>query len=102
MDMPAEIFVYQHGTAPASGLGEEPRDVFFQIADPLDLEDLPVDAPYLEDEIPYYRTSSVDLLFRSPIAREETEQLIKDAIARLVDTLNTVDIYASSEEVVYG
>ncbi len=101
VEMPSEIFVYQRGTAPPPGSGEAPRDVFFQIADPLDLETLPVDEPYLAEEIPYYRTSSVDLLFRSPITREETEQLIKETIATLVHTLNSVDITESTEEVVY-
>jgi len=88
-DMPTEIFVFQRGVAPArSGQVTEPTDAFKSVADPVDLEEYPPDAPDLQNEIPFYRLSEVTLRFRSQIELEETWGYIAEDIQGLVTALN--------------
>lgn len=101
VDMPTEIFIYQRGAAPAPAAGETVRDTFVAIADPLDLQEIPVDAPDLTEEIPYYRTSEVTLSFRSIIELNETMALIKADIELLVRSLQAMDEFELSEEETY-
>ena len=76
VDMPKEVFVFQRKT---TGV-----DTFVSIADPADLQEMPVGAPDLANEMPYFRVAKVDLIFRSVAEREDTEAGIKEDIDHLV------------------
>lgn len=86
-DMPKEIFVFQRGLAPAYEGGGPPTDRFICLADPVDMEEWPVNAPNLDAEIPYFRTREVTLRFRSVQELEDTRILIDQDIQRLVNAL---------------
>ena len=90
-DMPKEILVFQRGVAPAPGTGEGPTDLFICIADPVDLEQYPVNTPDMEDEIPYYRASEATLRFRCMEDLEETYGFIQDDIAQLIAALQAAE-----------
>ena len=99
--MPAEIFVFQRGAAPAPGAGEQPQDVFKCVADPLDLEEIPVDAPDLLNEIPYYRKSEVTLGFRNADDRQSTIDDIASDIDGLVRAINAMTDLSETTTVTY-
>lgn len=100
-ELPREIFVFQRGAAPAPVAGAEAADAFVCIADPVDLEELPVRAPDIDQEIPYFRTHTVTLLFRSPDERQETMADIQDDIAALIDTINACAAVSETVTVTY-
>lgn len=85
--MPAEIFMFQRGAEPAPTAGAQPQDRFVCIADPVDLDEIPVSAPDLAEEIPYYRLAQVSLAFRCVEDRDETQALISADINKLVETM---------------
>ena len=99
--LPPEIFVYQRGAAPAPIAGAEVTDTFICIADPLDLEEIPVGTPDLKAEIPYYRTTTVTLYTRDADTRAELARDIKSDIAGLVDALNNMVTVETTETVTY-
>lgn len=100
--LPAEIFMFQRGAAPAPAAGEQPRDQFVGVADPVDLEQLPPSAPDLANEIPYYREAEVTLYFRSADERQETLADIKADIAGLIESLTAMDTVSVTETETYG
>ena len=53
-----------------------PRDEFVCVADELDEDEIPVGAPDMERNIPYYRTDTVELLFRNSDLMYETARAI--------------------------
>ena len=85
VDMPKEIFILQHGVAAP---GNPAQDQFVCLADPVDLEEVPVGAPDLANEMPYFRMSEVTLRFRDMPDLEDTKTLIDEDIQRLVNALN--------------
>jgi len=102
VDMPSKIFVFQRwvpsATDPESNnLG----DKFISVADPVDLEEYPEDAPDLENDIPYYRTDSVILHFRSMSELAEVRGLLGDDFAALVKAMQQLEEFPVAEEVVY-
>ena len=100
-DMPEEVFVMQRGAAPAPTAGAETTDQFTCIADPVDLEEYPPDAPALDQEIPYYRIKDVTFRFRSMVILEETQALIAADLQALVNSLKAAASIELSEEVKY-
>lgn len=100
--MPKEIFIFQQ----AAGL-YPPDDQFVCIADPVDLEEVPVEPqegapdPIEAAEMPYYRRDTVTLIFRSTITRDETKRLIAEDINTLVRSLQVMSEVVRTEEVVY-
>lgn len=101
-DMPQEVFVFQRivesaTDAAANALG----DPFISIADPVDLEQYPVGAPDLTNDIPYYRLAEVTLRFRDLLTLEETRALMDEDFRRLVDSLNAAADTTLLGEVVY-
>lgn len=90
-----EVFIFRRGATPAPVTGyapdEEPTDTFICIADPVDIEDVPVNEPDLANEMPYYRVAEVLLYFRSPEDLEETKQHIEDDLNVLVRTLQALE-----------
>jgi hypothetical protein len=53
-----------------------PRDEFICVADELDEDEIPVDAPDMDRNVPYYRVDSVELLFRNPDMMYETARAL--------------------------
>ena len=86
-----KIFIMQRSLSPATQDEPlpDPIDRFSSIASPVDLEQSPEDAPDLEHEIPFYRTKSVDLLFRSLMELQDTWTDIQEDVRGLIDALNT-------------
>lgn len=101
VDMPAEIFIFQRGAAPAPMAGAKAQDQFVCIADPVDLDEIPVLAPDIAAEIPYYRLASVTLAFRTPEDRQEVLDDIASDIERLTDSVNLMAVLDDSEVVTY-
>ena len=95
-DMPEEVFIFQRGVAPAASVDEAPTDTFVCIADPVDLEEFPVNSPDLLNEIPYYRMSTVTLRYRSMSELEEARDMIAadlDALVKSLKVSNTLTIF---------
>ena len=90
----AKIFVMQR--LPDGG------DGFVCVADPVDLLDYPANAPDLDAEMPYFRVSEVELVFRSYDQALETRDDIGYDIAKLVKSLNAQAQYPESEEILYA
>ena len=90
-DVSDKIFVMQRSlSAVVDGAPPpDPIDRFVSVADPVDLEQYPEDAPDLEHEIPFYRTNSVDLLFRSLVELQDTWTDIQEDVQGMIDALNT-------------
>ena len=73
----SKVFIYQRATVGAPMEDGSPRDEFIGVADELDEYEIPVDVPDMTNNIPYYRTDSVELLFRnSDQMYEACQQLI--------------------------
>ena len=70
------VFVYQRATKGAPMEDGSPRDEFVCVADELDEDEIPVGEPDMERNVPYYRTDSVELLFRSPDMMYETARAL--------------------------
>lgn len=75
------VFVYQRATAGAPMEDGSPRDEFVCVADELDEDEIPVNEPDMERGVPYYRTDSVELLFRSGDQMHETAAAILGSLA---------------------
>ena len=59
------VFVYQQSTCGKPMEDGSPRDEFVCVADELDEDEIPVNEPDMERNVPYYRVNSVELLFRN-------------------------------------
>ena len=59
------VFVYQRAASGKPMEDGSPRDEFVCVADELDEDEIPVNEPDMESNVPYYRVSSVELLFRN-------------------------------------
>jgi hypothetical protein len=101
-DMPKEIFILQRRIGGASPGSSVPEDVFTCIADPVDLEEIPVGAPDLNHEMPYYRVAEITLRFRSTVLLEECKNLMDEDIRILVDSLKSAQDVELIDEVVYA
>lgn len=101
INMPTEIFIFQR-QVPPSDTPTVIIDVFQCIADPVDLEEVPVNSPDLANEMPYYRKNKVTLRFRSMSELADALLLIKQDIAKLVQSLIEAENLGTPEEVVYG
>lgn len=66
------VFVYRRATKGAPMEDGSPCDEFVCVADELDEDEIPVGEPDMERNVPYYRTDSVELLFRNPDLMYET------------------------------
>lgn len=85
--------MWQRGAGTAPSVDEPVRDNFIGIADPVDLQEVPAQTPNLLDGLPYYRTETVTIGFRSLTELEETETDIKDDIKGLVNSLIAMENY---------
>ena len=93
VDMVTKIFVMH------SDLDD--RNEFSHIATPTDIEEFPEDAPDLANEMPYFRVSAIDLVFRSYTELSEVKIMIGLDIDGLVHAINVLNSTPTTEEVVY-
>ena len=100
-EMPVEIFVIQAGVAPARTDGAEATDSFICLADPGDIEEFPVNAPDLANDMPYYRVSDVTMRFRDMETLTETQTFLAQDIQKLVDSLKAAANFDPTEDVTY-
>ena len=87
--MPTEIFMFQRGVKAADGHIPE-KDNYTCVCDPQDLYEIPAFCPDLTEEIPYYRTASVELWFRNTEDRDECQAWLIEDIQQLVTSLNAL------------
>lgn len=90
------VFVFQR--SPENNEGEA-TDNFIQIASPLELEEVPEDAPDLQNGMPYYRSKSVLLWFRNMEDLELAKRKIDDDLQTLVLTYKTINGKPDKEEI---
>ena len=100
-DMTDKIFVFQRNVMSLDAEANRLSDQFMSIADPVDLEEFPEDAPDLDNQMPYYRKNSVDLVFRSMVELEETKALIEADIRTLVNSMKASQTVVTMEEATY-
>lgn len=74
------VFLYQRATKGAPMEDGSPRDEFVCVADELDEDECPVNEPDMERNVPYYRTDSVELLFRNSDLMYETARSLMASI----------------------
>ena len=83
------------------GNGELAGD-FDGICSPADLEEYPVDAA-AADQIPaYFRSTEVELVFRSRTEADEAWTAIQAEVEALVNSLNLMDEQEQSDDVIFG
>lgn len=76
------VFVFHRATCGKPMEDGSPRDEFIGVADALDEDEIPVDEPDLERNVPYYRVKDVELLFRnSDLMYECARSLITELAA---------------------
>lgn len=92
-----KLFIYQVA-APNSG-GYAGPDMFIAVADPLDMTTYPADAADLDNNMPYYRTSSVVFDSRTLEDREQTIGYILEDIAGLSEALRLMDMVSATETI---
>jgi hypothetical protein len=106
VDISEYIFVIQAGIpaspSPPGAPLPEPVDRFISVADPVDLEEYPTDAPDLENEIPYYRLKRVELEFRSMPELLEAWDFIQEDVTGLIRAVNTNLLSPQTEFVTIG
>lgn len=99
-EMTDKIFVMQEGVR---SLDADPGTFFVKVATLSDLNEFPEDAVEEpeegETEIPYYRISSIDLVFRDMITLYETKILLQKDINSLVRDVNADVAAGNIEEV---
>lgn len=102
-DVSTKIFVFQRRVLSAMD-AEANRELnqFICLADPVDLEEVPEDAPDLQNNMPYFRSSVVILRFRSMTELEETQQMLDEDIAHLVASLKAAANLVVMENKVYA
>jgi hypothetical protein len=102
------IFVYHRRPRTMNPFGRtdlEFDDVFVNIATPVDMEEVPEDAPDICHGMPYYRSDTLDLWFRN---LEDVEQAKKDvdrdvaSLCKLYNNMSDTDGFRFKEEKTYG
>lgn len=97
-DMPNEIFAYVRRPLNPT-LGTE-ADEFSHVCSVPDLEEYPAAEP--TGTPPFFRLSTIDLVFRSQTDAEEAWELIQREVTVLVDTLNRNDVLSTTHDVQIG
>lgn len=93
---PDHLFVFQR--SPQNNEGDS-VDTFIQIASPLDVEEIPENAPDLQNNMPYYRAKKVELWFRNMEDLELAKKKIDDDLQTLVLTYNVLNGQQDKEEI---
>ena len=102
--MSLEVFVFKRmlPALPMPGQNTPARnalDEFIKVADPVDLEELPVDMPDMEHGDPRFRTAIVTFRFRCLVDLEETWVYINEDLQGLVNALNVAEQPGTMEAV---
>ncbi len=93
--MDNEVFLFLRGTVnPETG---ELTDRLSNVCSAPDMAEYPVSGPV--GQPPFYRRSSLDLIFRTQAEAEEAWTAIKTEVKSLVDSLNRMDALTSVDEV---
>ena len=98
--MSPAIFIFQRPKTSPDGTREP--DKFICVADPVDMEEVPELDPELADEMPYYRTSEVELVFSNLATLAETEAGIKQDIDTLVRSITAMTNMEMKEWTIIG
>ena len=93
---PSHLFVFQR--SPDNNEGDA-VDTFIQIASPLEVDEVPENAPDLQNNMPYYRSDKVVLWFRNMEDLELAKNKIKDDLQTLVLTYKVLNGSADKEEI---
>jgi hypothetical protein len=102
-DMPTEVFVFQAGVAPVrTNQQPEPTDYFISIADPVDLEELPIGSADPANGIPFYRETTVFFRARCLEDLDEAWNFIQEDVQGLVDALNTGLDEVETEDITFS
>jgi len=102
-DMPSEVFVCQRRVPSATDPEyNELPDKFVSLADPVDLEHYPVDAPDLDNNVPYYRVAEITLVFRTIEELNEVKVMLDADIRDLIHSLTVIENDTVGETVNYG
>lgn len=99
-EMSPAVFVFQRPKTKPDGTRGPDR--FVCVADAVDMEEVPERGPDFLDEMPYYRTAEVELVFRNPLDRDGTENDIKGDITALVQSLDAMSNVALKEWRIVG
>ena len=102
-DMPSEVFVCQRRVPSATDPEyNELPDKFVSLADPVDLEQYPINEPDLAGGVPYYRVDNITLIFRSAEELEEVKVMLDEDVRELIHSLLTMATDTDEETVTYG
>ena len=105
--MPGEIFVCKRGLPQLPPPGTQApagdaTDWFISIADPVDLEEYPIDSPDTANDSPYFRLKIFTFRFRSVLEMDECWSYIMLDVQGLVDALNSATEEGSTETVEFA
>jgi hypothetical protein len=102
-DISTKIFVFRTKVDSNTDQGfNSTNDSFVSVADPVDLEQYPEDAPDLDNNMPYYRLDEVTLDFRSVGELEDVKALIETDINSLVASMKSLETLTLMEEVIHA
>lgn len=99
-DMPQHIFRYRE--LPLEPGQSERLGFFDGICRPQELEDLPINAPHVNADPPWYRLDFVDVLLESQAQGAEFLALVEADVATLVESLDTADTLDALADVWVG
>jgi hypothetical protein len=100
VDMPTEVFAYL--TKPPVPGSEDMVAEFSHVCSPVDLAEFPIAEPTPEAIPPWFRTDSVDLVFRSRAEALEAYNDISTEVSVLRDALDRMDVLSALPAVWYG
>jgi hypothetical protein len=89
-DMPSAVFVFHSRFTDVDDARDALGDPFSHVATPADLEDFPEDEPDLENNMPFYRSDTLELDFRSIEVMEGVRDWIRQDLADLAASYNTM------------
>lgn len=97
---PDHVFLFQRSKENEVG---DCTDEFIQIASPLDIEEVPENAPDPENNMPYYRSKEVTVWFRNIEDLNLAKSKIKGDLATFTLTYDTLNSgFDKQEEETYG
>lgn len=107
-DTDLNIFVFRRSVKTMNPFGRTDGwfdDEFFNVATPVDMYDIPAKEPDIENGMPYYRDSKVELWFRNAEDVSKAKEAIAEDIASLVkmwDNITEGTGRTTTDTVVYG
>lgn len=98
--MPVEIFRFL--TVPQNPLRGDLTQTFDGVCSSVDLAEYPVGAALPDDNPPYFRLDTLDLVFRSRAEAEQAWLFILEEVTNLVNSLNIQDQLEVEEIAILG